>query len=311
MDFNHRIVLLQETIDLLNIRPDGVYADCTLGGAGHAREIVKRLGSGGLLIGFDQDPAALEAAAAVLTPYGERVRLIRSNFRQLTARLQEIGISGLDGVIFDLGVSSPQIDRAERGFSYQQDAPLDMRMDPEQPLSAREVVNDWEEYRLATVIKEYGEERWAKRIAKIIIRQRTLQPIVTTGELVEIIKAAIPAAAREHGSHPAKRTFQALRIAVNDELHAFRVALTQAIDVLNPGGRVCVISFHSLEDRITKDMFRERAGRCTCPPKLPICGCGAIQELQIITRQPVTASAAETIANPRARSAKLRAAERI
>ena len=270
MDFNHRSVLLQETIDLLNIRPDGVYADCTLGGAGHAREIVKRLGSGGLLIGFDQDPAALEAAAAVLTPYGERVRLIRSNFRQLTARLQEIGISGLDGVIFDLGVSSPQIDRAERGFSYQQDAPLDMRMDPEQPLSAREVVNDWEEYRLATVIKEYGEERWAKRIAKIIIRQRTLQPIVTTGELVEIIKAAIPAAAREHGSHPAKRTFQALRIAVNDELHAFRVALTQAIDVLNPGGRVCVISFHSLEDRITKDMFRERAGRCTCPPKLPI-----------------------------------------
>jgi len=309
--FTHITVLKEEAVEGLAVKPDGVYVDCTLGGAGHSSLIASLLGETGKLIAFDQDDAALKAASEKLTPYGDRVVLIRSNFRRLKQALHEIGVSEVDGVLFDLGVSSPQLDEAERGFSYQHDAPLDMRMDQHAPVSAYDVVNEWPESEIARILFQYGEEKFAKRIAREITEARKVAPIRTTGELAELVKAGIPAAARRTGGHPAKRSFQAIRIAVNDELAAFEEALNQAIEVTKPGGRISVITFHSLEDRICKTTFASRLGKCVCPPDFPVCGCGAKGELKLVNRKPIEASEEELQSNPRARSAKLRIAEKI
>lgn len=298
-------------MNALAVKPDGVYVDCTLGGAGHSALIASRLGPEGKLIAFDQDDAALAHAREALAPYGERVILVRSNFRRLREKLDELGLSEVDGVLFDLGVSSPQLDEAERGFSYHHDAELDMRMDRTGGLSAYEVVNEWPEAELADILFRYGEEKFSRRIAKEIVAAREKAPIRTTGELSELVKAGIPAAARRTGGHPAKRSFQAIRIAVNDELGAFEEALEQAIACVRPGGRISVITFHSLEDRICKTAFAARLGRCKCPPDLPMCACGAKGELKLVGRKPVEPSAQELEANPRARSAKLRVAEKL
>jgi 16S rRNA (cytosine1402-N4)-methyltransferase len=310
VEFQHRPVLLAETLALLRCRPGSIIVDCTLGGAGHASAIAERVRPGGRLIGFDQDGAAIAAAGAKLAAFGDTVTLVRANFAALTANLAEIGVTAVDGVLFDLGVSSYQLDARERGFTYQQNAPLDMRMDTRAVVSAREIVNELPEAELSRIIAEYGEERWAKRIASFIAAARKRGTIATTGQLVEIIKQAIPAAARREGPHPARRTFQALRIAVNDELGVLEKALRQAVEVLRPGGRLCAISFHSLEDRIVKRIYREYASGCTCPPQLPVCVCGKQKTLKIITRRPVIPAAAEQKINPRSRSAKLRAAEK-
>ena len=315
--FHHVTVLLEEAVDGLNVRPDGIYVDCTLGGAGHSERIAARLGEGGRLIAFDRDEAAIEHARARLAPYGDRVTLIRSNFRHLTEKLLEAGVPArdgvpkVDGILFDLGVSSPQLDEAERGFGYRHDAPLDMRMDRSQELTAADIVNGWDERAIADILDRYGEERFARRIAKAIVEARRRRPIATTGELAEIVKEAIPAAARRTGGHPARRSFQALRIAVNDELGAEEEALHQAVACLNPGGRVAVITFHSLEDRICKRVFAQYAGTCTCPPDFPMCVCGARGVLRPVNRKPIEPGADEIAANPRARSAKLRIAEKL
>ncbi|MBO8162256.1 MAG: 16S rRNA (cytosine(1402)-N(4))-methyltransferase RsmH [Brevibacillus sp.] len=309
--FHHVTVLKQEAVDALAIRPDGVYVDCTLGGAGHSSLIASRLGEAGRLIAIDQDDFALENARRRLAEYGQKVKLIKSNFRRLRDVLREEGLEQVDGVLYDLGVSSPQLDEAERGFSYNADAPLDMRMDRESELSAYDIVNEWDEAELAKLIWEYGEEKFSRRIARQIAMHRKQAAIETTGQLVEIIKEAIPAAARRSGPHPAKRTFQALRIAVNDELGAFQESLQQAIQLLASRGRVCVITFHSLEDRICKQTFQEYARGCTCPPSFPQCVCGSQPLLQIVTRKPVSPSERELNENPRARSAKLRVAEKL
>lgn len=309
--FTHITVLKEEAVRGLSVKPDGIYVDCTLGGAGHSSLIASLLGETGTLIAFDQDEAALKHAKEVLSPYGDRVKLVRSNFRNLKAKLQELGITSVDGVLFDLGVSSPQLDEAERGFSYRHDAPLDMRMDRTHTLTAYEIVNEWSEERLAQIFYQYGEEKFSRRIAREIVKAREEEEIRTTGELAELVKAAIPAAARRSGGHPAKRTFQAIRIAVNDELAAFEEALEQAIECTRPGGRIAVITFHSLEDRICKTMFQSKLGKCVCPPGLPVCGCGAKGELKLVNRKPIEASEAEREANPRARSAKLRIAEKL
>lgn len=309
--FIHRTVLKDEAVDLLAVKPDGVYVDCTLGGAGHSALIASRLSGYGKLIAFDQDDAALAHAESALAGYGERVVLVRSNFRRLKEKLQELGVLQVDGVVFDLGVSSPQLDEAERGFSYHHDAPLDMRMDRSGGLSAFEVVNAWPEEELAKILFQYGEEKFARRIARTIVSARGKGPIGTTGELAELVKEGIPAAARRTGGHPAKRSFQAIRIAVNDELKAFEEALEQAIECTAPGGRIAVITFHSLEDRICKTMFAAKLGKCECPPDLPQCGCGAKKILKLVTRKPVEPSAEELEQNPRARSAKLRVAEKL
>jgi len=305
--FHHVPVLLLETMDVLAVRPGGVYIDCTVGGGGHAAEILRLSSPDGRLIGFDQDEAALGAAGERLAPFGERVQLVRTNFAEIAAVVARLGLGSVDGVLMDIGVSSYQFDEGERGFSYHHDAPLDMRMDRTKPLTAAVVVNEWPEDELARVIREYGEERWARRIAQFIVRARKTGPIETTGQLVEIVKAAIPAAARREGGHPARRTFQAIRIAVNDELGALERGLQGALQVLKPGGRLAVITFHSLEDRIVKRTFARWANPCTCPPDAPVCVCGKRPLAEPVTRRPIRPSAAELAANPRSRSATLRA----
>ncbi|MFZ5627089.1 MAG: 16S rRNA (cytosine(1402)-N(4))-methyltransferase RsmH [Bacillota bacterium] len=310
MEFRHKSVLLEECMAALNLRSGGVYVDCTLGGGGHSQEILLRTGPDGKLVAFDQDPAAIRAAGERLKEFGERVTLVQSNFVKLEEKLQELGYTGVDGILFDLGVSSYQLDTPERGFSYQHDAVLDMRMDPTQPISARDLLNEWPEAEIARIIREYGEERWANKIAALIVRERTNRPLETTGQLVELIKRAIPVKARTGGPHPAKRTFQALRIAVNNELENFRSALLQAVRMLKSGGRVAVITFHSLEDRIAKQTLTELARTCVCPPELPVCVCGKQPEVKLIGKA-IEPSAEEVAENPRARSARLRVAEKI
>ena len=309
MEYTHKPVLLHECIDALAIRPDGVYVDGTLGRAGHSREIAKRLTTGRLIC-IDRDMAAIDAAKERLAPYLDRVTLVHSNFSELESVLRQAGVTGADGMLFDLGVSSPQLDDGSRGFSYMQDAPLDMRMDRSAPLSAYEVVNTWSYEELRRILYDYGEERYAPAIAKAIVRTRETAPVDTTLELVEIIKDAMPPAALREKQHPAKRSFQAIRIAVNGELDALEPMLRSAVDGLNPGGRLAVITFHSLEDRIVKRTLQEMAKGCTCPPEFPVCVCGKKPKIKILTRRPVVSGAAELEENPRARSAKLRVAEK-
>lgn len=311
MEFKHVSVLLHECIDGLHIKPQGIYVDGTLGGAGHSSHILQHLSPEGLLIGIDQDPAAIANAAEKLRDYPGQFRAVQSNFSQLKSVLEELNIQSIDGALFDLGVSSYQLDTPERGFSYMHDAELDMRMGPDQPTSAKELVNELSEEELTQIIRKYGEDRWAKRIASFIVAERKKQPITTTGQLVEVIKAAVPAGARREGPHPAKRTFQALRIAVNNELGILEQTMKDAVEVLKPGGRVCVITFHSLEDRIIKDTFKELARPCTCPPAFPVCACGKEPQIKIITNKPIEPSKEEVENNPRARSAKLRIAQKL
>lgn len=315
--FQHITVLLEEAVDGLAIKPDGIYVDCTLGGAGHSELIASRLGEGGRLIAFDQDDLALDNARVRLAPYMDKVTLVRSNFRDLEQELRGCdvpmldGIPQVDGILFDLGVSSPQLDEAERGFSYNHDAPLDMRMDRESDLTAHEIVNTWDERDIARILDRYGEEKFARSIARNIIKAREKSPIEKTGELAELIKISIPAATRRTGGHPAKRSFQALRIAVNDELGAEEEALEQTIRCLNSGGRASVITFHSLEDRICKQMFAKFVEKCTCPPDFPLCVCGNNGSVKLVNRKPIVPSERELELNPRARSAKLRVAEKL
>ncbi len=311
MELKHITVLLDETVENLNVKPEGTYVDCTLGGGGHSFEIVKALGSGGQLIGIDQDEIALETAKKRLEPYLDKVTLVRDNFKNVKKALYYRDFEEIDGIIFDLGFSSLQVDDEERGFSYQADAELDMRMDQRQQLTAKEIVNSWSEKEIYRIINEYGEDKWASRIAQFIVRERQKKSLQTTQELVDIIKAAIPASARRKGSHPAKRTFQALRIAVNDELGVLKKALQDCIDLLKPGGRICIISFHSLEDRMVKQFFRDLAKDCICPKNLPVCVCNIKPILKVITRKPITPSKEELEKNPRARSAILRVAEKL
>ena len=309
MEYTHKSVLLDECIEMLNIRSDGVYVDGTLGRAGHSREIARRLATGRLLC-IDQDMAAIRAAEERLAPWRERVTLVHGNFSQLGDILQEAGISGADGMLFDLGVSSPQLDDASRGFSYMQDAPLDMRMDDAAPLTAREIINTWSYEELRRVLYDYGEERYAPAIARAIVRARETAPVETTFALVDIVRRAMPPAALREKQHPAKRTFQAIRIAVNGELDVLPPMLRAAAEALNPGGRLAVITFHSLEDRIVKRAMQDMARGCTCPPEFPVCVCRKKPKLKLLTRKPVTPGAAELQENPRARSAKLRGAEK-
>ncbi len=310
MEFVHRSVLLLPTVEALAVRPDGIYLDGTLGGAGHSYEIASRLTTG-RLIGLDRDETALAAAGARLAPFAGRVTLVHSNFADLAQVLDSLDIPAVDGMLFDLGVSSPQLDDAERGFSYMQDAPLDMRMDRTAGLTAYEVVNTWPEAELKRILYTYGEERYAPRIAAAIAARRTERPIATTLELADLIRSAMPAQALREKQHPAKRSFQAIRIAVNDELGAVERMLASAIDRLNPGGRLAVITFHSLEDRIVKTAFQEAARGCTCPKDFPVCVCGKKPKVKLITRHPIVADEAELAENPRARSAKLRVAEKL
>ena len=305
----HISVLLPECIENLNIKPDGIYVDGTLGLGGHSMEIAKRLATG-RLIAIDRDETAIERSRERLAPWSERITFVHGNFRDMGAILDGLRIEKVNGVLLDLGVSSPQLDEGERGFSYMADAPLDMRMDRGEALSAREVVNAWSEGELIRILRDYGEERYASRIARRIVTQREKKPIETTLELVELIKSAMPAPALREKQHPAKRSFQAIRIAVNDELGAEREALLTAMDRLAPGGRLCVISFHSLEDRIVKTAIKERENGCTCPPAFPVCVCGFHQTMRTVCR-PITANEEELKANPRSRSARLRVAERI
>ena len=308
MNFHHVSVLLQECIDNLQIKPDGIYVDGTMGGGGHSLEIARRLNNGRLIC-IDQDPNAHEAAGKRLAEYQDRITFVRDNFGNLTSILDGLGIEKIDGMLLDIGVSSHQLDEAERGFSYQQDAPLDMRMNPEQPFCAYEVVNEYDEDKLDRVIFTYGEERWARRIAQFIVKERARKPIETTGELVEIIKKAVPKGARKDGPHPAKRTFQAIRIEVNGELDVLQNAIDAAAARLSPGGRLCIITFHSLEDRIVKETFRREENPCICPPQFPVCVCGKKPLGRVITRKPILPSKEELAVNPRARSAKLRVLE--
>ena len=310
MEPKHISVLLNECIDALNIRPDGVYVDGTLGLGGHSEQIARRLDTG-LLIGIDRDETAIERAGKRLEPYGARVKLVHGNFCDVASILDRLGIDAVDGMLFDLGVSSPQLDEAERGFSYMQDAPLDMRMDGSATITADAVVNQWPEGELRRIFYDYGEERYAPRIAAAIVKARDQRKIETTLELVDIIRSAMPAAALREKQHPAKHTFQAIRIAVNDELEAVRTMMDTAPDKLCVGGRLAVISFPSLEDRIVKSGIRAREDGCTCPRDFPICTCGFVQTLKSVSRKPILPSREEQEANPRARSAKLRVAERV
>ena len=310
MDFKHRPVLYEECMEHLDIKPDGIYVDGTVGGGGHAFGIGERLSEKGMLIGIDRDEDALEAAAKRLAPLKCRCKLVKRTYAEIKDVLSELGISGIDGALLDIGVSSYQLDNAQRGFSYQHDAPLDMRMDRSDPFSAYEVVNRYSQKDLAEIIKKYGEERWAARIADFIVQERTNKEIETTGELVNIIKAAIPASARRDGPHPAKRTFQAIRIEVNHELDQLTEAVDTFCDVLNPGGRLCIITFHSLEDRIVKEAFHKRLNPCTCPKEFPVCVCGKVADVVKVTGKPIVASGTELEENPRARSAKLRVIEK-
>lgn len=308
MEFHHISVLLNECIDNLNIRPDGIYVDGTMGGGGHSLEIAKRLTTGRLIC-IDQDPNAHEAAGKRLAKYKDRITFVRDNFGNIKSILDSLGIEKIDGMLLDIGVSSHQLDEAERGFSYQQDAPLDMRMNPDRPFSAYDVVNGYDEDELDRVIFTYGEERWARRIAQFIVKEREAKPIETTGELVDIIKKAVPKGARKDGPHPAKRTFQAIRIEVNGELEVLQRAIDDVAARLAVGGRLCIITFHSLEDRIVKEAFRKQENPCICPPQFPVCVCGKKPLGRVITRKPILPSKEELEENPRSRSAKLRVLE--
>ena len=310
MEFKHASVLLAETLDNLNIKPDGLYLDGTLGGGGHSYHIAEKLTAGGRLIGIDQDEEAIAAATKRLEPFSDRVTIIRDNYENAVTRLREIGITGVDGILLDLGVSSYQLDNEQRGFSYKFDTELDMRMDTRQNLSARDIVNTWSEMEIYHIIRDYGEDQFAKNIAKHIVMARKDKPIETTGQLNEIIHAAIPAKMRERGGHPSKKTFQAIRIACNRELDVLQNSLDGMIDFLNPQGRICVITFHSLEDRIVKVNFRKNENPCTCPPEFPVCICGNISKGRVITRKPVLPSEKEISENKRSKSAKLRAFEK-
>ena len=305
MEFNHTSVLLNESIEGLNIKPEGIYVDGTLGGAGHASVVAGRLTGKGRLIGIDQDEAAIEAATARLEPFKEHVTIVRDNYRNTPAVLRQLQIDGIDGMLLDLGVSSYQLDNAERGFTYREDVPLDMRMDKEAPITAEIVVNEYESDKLLQIIRDYGEERWAKRIVEFIVAARNEKRITTTGELVSIIKKAIPAKARQDGPHPAKRTFQAIRIEVNRELAILHDSFVDAVSMLKPKGRIGVITFHSLEDRITKQTFKELSTACICPPELPVCVCHHKAVLKAKNKA-IEPSAGEVEMNPRSRSAKLR-----
>ena len=309
-EFHHVSVLLDECIGGLNIRPDGIYVDGTLGGAGHSSQIAKRLTTG-RLIGIDRDPVALKAAGERLAPFGDRITLVHSNFCEIAQVLKDLQIEGVDGILLDLGVSSPQLDDAQRGFSYMNDAPLDMRMNGGDALSAYEVVNQWSYEELRRILYDYGEERYAPRIADAICRRREEKPIRTTLELVDIIRSAMPAAALREKQHPAKRSFQAIRIAVNDELGSVEKVMRDAIPCLNPGGRLAIITFHSLEDRIVKNGMAEAAKGCTCPPSFPVCVCGKKPKVKLISRKPIVSGDEELERNPRARSAKLRICEKL
>ena len=309
-EFHHVSVLLEECIQGLAIKPDGIYVDGTLGGAGHSSRIAARLTTG-RLIGIDRDNVALEAAAERLRPFEDRVTLVHANFCDMDQALQGLGIDKVDGILLDLGVSSPQLDDGQRGFSYMTDAPLDMRMNGEDTRDARQIVNTWSYEELKRILYDYGEERFAPRIAAAICRRREQAPIETTLELVDVIKGAMPASALREKQHPAKRSFQAIRIAVNDELGAVETVMKKAVPLLNPGGRLAVITFHSLEDRIVKNAMAEAAKGCTCPPSFPVCVCGKKPQVRIVTRKPIVSGEEELERNPRARSAKLRICEKL
>lgn len=311
MEFVHKSVLLHETIEALQIRPDGIYVDGTLGGAGHSFEIAKRLGPQGRLIGIDQDEAAIEAAGERLREFSDRVTIVRDNYVNFPAVMDRLGIDRVDGILLDIGVSSYQIDTVERGFTYKEDAPLDMRMDTRSSLTARDIVNEYSETELFHIIRDYGEDSFAKNIAKHIVRARQEAPIETTGELVEIIKAAVPARVRSTGGHPAKKTFQALRIECNHELSVLEDSIDGMIDRLSPGGRLAIITFHSLEDRIVKNKFRENENPCICPPDFPVCMCGRRSKGRAVTRKPIVPTEEECEQNKRAKSSKLRVFEHI
>ncbi len=310
MEFVHKSVLLSETIDGLNIKPDGIYVDGTLGGGGHAYEVCRRLSSKGSIIGIDQDAAAIKAAGARLRDFGEKVTIVRSNYCDMKSQLHRLGIDKVDGIVLDLGVSSYQLDTAERGFSYREDAPLDMRMDTRQKMTARDIVNDYTEMDLYRVIRDYGEDKFAKNIAKHIVEARGKKAIETTSELTEIIRASIPMKYQKKSGHPAKRTFQAIRIELNRELEVLRESLDDMIDLLNPGGRLCIITFHSLEDRIVKSAFRKNENPCICPADFPVCVCGKVSRGSIVAKKPILPGEEELLENSRAKSAKLRIFER-
>lgn len=312
MEFKHRPVLLEETIESLKIRPDGIYVDGTLGGAGHASQVCKRLSEKGRFVGIDQDDCALQAAGERLKEFGKNVRIdcVKSNYCQMKSVLENLGIDKVDGILLDIGVSSYQLDNVERGFTYREDAPLDMRMDQSSSFSAKDVVNQYDEMQLYRVIRDYGEEKFAKNIAKHIVAARQEKEIETTGELIEIIKASIPAKVRATGGHPAKRTFQAIRIEVNRELEVLQDSIDEMIDLLNDGGRLCIITFHSLEDRIVKNKFRENEDPCICPKNFPVCVCGRKSKGKVITRKPIVPSEQEVEKNKRSKSSKLRVFEK-
>ena len=310
MEFKHKSVLLEETIEGLRVKPDGIYVDGTLGGAGHAAEVCKRLSAKGRFIGIDQDQDAIVAASERLAGYGDRVTIIRSNYCYMVSELKRLGIDRVDGILLDLGVSSYQLDNEERGFTYRTDAPLDMRMDQRQSRTAADIINGYDEKELCRIIRDYGEDKFAKNIAKHIAAARQEAPIRTTGELTEIIRRAIPMKIQAAGGHPAKRTFQAVRIELNRELDVLRDSLDGMIDILGDGGRICVITFHSLEDRIVKTIFRKNENPCTCPPDFPVCVCGKKSKGKVITRKPILPGKAEQEENPRSKSAKLRIFER-
>lgn len=311
MEFSHVSVLLEETIDSLNIKPDGIYVDGTLGGGGHSLEICKRLGDGGRLIGIDQDMDAIRAATERLKNYSDKVTIVHSNYQNIDSVLRDLSVGGVDGIVLDLGVSSYQLDNADRGFTYREDTPLDMRMDQSQPMTAKNIVNEYSEQELFRVIRDYGEDSFAKNIAKHIVKARQDKPIETTGELNDIIRAAIPARVRQGGGHPSKKTFQAIRIELNRELDVLEQSLDKMIGLLNPGGRLSIITFHSLEDRIVKNIFRKNMNPCICPPEFPVCMCGRVPTGKVITRKPIVPDAEEISNNKRAKSSKLRVFEKI
>lgn len=311
MTFQHYSVLLNETIEQLDIKENGIYVDGTLGGGGHANAVLQRLGDGGRLIGIDQDAAAIQAAGERLAPFGDKVTVVRSNYSAMPQVLEDLGIHGVDGIVLDLGVSSYQLDTVERGFTYREDTVLDMRMDQRQTKTARDIVNDYTETELFHMIRDYGEDKFARNIAKHIVAAREKKPIETTGELNDIIRAAIPAKVRAKGGHPSKKTYQAIRIELNHELDVLKNTLGQMIDLLNDHGRICVITFHSLEDRIVKNIFNTSEKPCTCPPSFPVCVCGKKSKGKVILRKPILPSEEELTVNSRSKSAKLRVFERI
>ena len=311
MEFSHYSVMLKETIEELKVKSDGIYVDGTLGGGGHAYEVCKRLSDAGHFYGIDQDAAAIAAASQRLSEFGDRVTIIRSNYCEMCKELRDRGVTGVDGIVLDLGVSSYQLDEADRGFTYREDAALDMRMDQRQEKTARDIVNGYSEMDLFRIIRDYGEDKFAKNIAKHIVMAREKGPIETTGQLAEIIRQSIPMKFQKMSGHPAKRTFQAIRIECNRELEVLRDSLDDMIDILNPGGRICIITFHSLEDRIVKGIFKKNENPCTCPSTFPVCVCGKVSKGKVITKKPILPSEEEMEVNSRSKSAKLRIFERV